>query len=469
MLENVLYLFAEISLLTTIVVLLLQKTLFDPSIKSYFKITKIGILINMIFAVLFYNKIAFDTYFESNSYTVMFYVLTSIIVFAWVSLSIKWFVSEEASPFWFCILSILALLSFDIIIKTVNLGFLFVGLSLLSFVNYRLLRFSEQQEEFHSISKKYIITILFFAIFMLTSLIILTPQNWAYDKASEFIGISDIKISILIIVGILFFILILFGIAPFHFSLVDALAPSVLPVATYFNLVPLFALFAVFIKLNTMVFVPSETELNLIYSVFGILSLIIGAIGANSSRNLKKIFAYSGVYNLGMLLLLVSPFTAQNLLGGFIYLQVYILALFGIYTSFYSFKSNGMYLSNLNMINGIAKVRPFISAAMLLFMLSLMGIAPFPGFVGQLSALESFVENGSYITLFTALLCMLILMAAYLQIIRSMYFNKREVDFNRPDYGVYIYLLINMGLIAILIFKPEFLLYDAPAVLNLVL
>ena len=64
---------------------------------------------------------------------------------------------------------------------------------------------------------------------------------------------------------------------------------------------------------------------------------------------------------------------------------------------------------------------------------------------------------------------MLILMAAYLQIIRSMYFNKREVDFNRPDYGVYIYLLINMGLIAILIFKPEFLLYDAPAVLNLVL
>ena len=137
------------------------------------------------------------------------------------------------------------------------------------------------------------------------------------------------------------------------------------------NLVPLFALFAVFVKLNTIVFTSYATELNFVYSVFGIVSLIFGAIGANSSRNLRKIFAYSSVYNLGIMLLLVSPFNSSNLLGGFIYLQVYVLALFGIYTSFYSFKSNGVYLTNLNMINGIAKVRPFISAAMLFFMISL--------------------------------------------------------------------------------------------------
>ena len=469
MLENLLYLLSEVSLLITMFVLLWQKIFFESSIKSYFKTTKIGVCISVLFAVLFYNKVVFDTYFESTSYTVLFYVLSSFIVFAWLSLSVKWFVSEDISSLRFCLLSVLALLSFNVIIKSVNLGFLFLGLLMLSFVNYKFLKFSEQSEEFHSVSKRYILTVLFFAIMMMVSLLILTPQNWEYAKAAEFIGMSDAKLAIFIISGILFYLLILWGVAPFHFCFIDAVAPAVLPIATYFNLVSVFALFATFVKLNTMVFVPFGSELGLVYLCFGIFSLIIGAIGANASRNLKKIFAYSGVYNLGMLLLLVSPFTASNLLGGFIYLQVYILALFGVYTAFYSFKSNGVYLSNLNMINSIAKVRPFISASMLFFMLSMMGIAPFPGFIGQLYALESFAESSSYLILFVALLSMLVLMTAYLQIVRSMYFNQKEVDFNRPDYGVYVYLVINMLLLAVLIFKPEFLLYDAPAVLNVVL
>ena len=121
------------------------------------------------------------------------------------------------------------------------------------------------------------------------------------------------------------------------------------------------------------------------------------------------------------------------------------------------------------MINGIAKVRPFISAAMLFFMVSIMGIAPLPGFIAQLTALETFAVESSYFIIFMVLFALVILMAAYLQIIRSMYFNKREVEFNRPDYGVYVYLFINMVLVAILIFKPQFLLYDAANILNVVL
>ena len=98
-----------------------------------------------------------------------------------------------------------------------------------------------------------------------------------------------------------------------------------------------------------------------------------------------------------------------------------------------------------------------------------MGIAPLPGFIAQLTALESFAVEDSYFILFAVLFSLVILMSAYLQIIRTMYFNKREVEFNRPDYGVYIYLFINMILVAVLIFRPQILLYDAATVLNVVL
>jgi len=469
MIENILYLMTEISLLLGIGFLLLQKYLFDTSIKGYFKTTKIAIISSAFFSILFYNKTVFDLFFISSSYTVLFYILSSLIIFAWLALSVKWFVSEDIEPLLFCILSLLALLSCNIIIKAVDLRALIIGLSLLLFINYRLLKFSQQNEEFHNISKRYAIISLLFVSCMLMAVFIMGAQNLSYVKAAEFIGSSDIFISVFLTIAILFPILFLVGIAPLHFCFTDVIAPAVLPVAAYLNLGFIFALFATFIKLNVSVFLPLSVELNLLYSYLGIFSLIIGAIGANSSRNLRKIFAYSGVYNLGMILLILSPFTASDLLAGFIYLQVYILALFGIYTSFYSFKSNGVYVANLNMINGIASVRPFISAAMLFFMVSLMGIAPFPGFVGQLAALESFMNSNSYIVIFIALFCMILLIAAYLQIIRSMYFNKREVEFNRPDYGIYIYLIINMILILILIFKPEFLFYDAATVLNLVL
>ncbi len=469
MLENVLYLLSEISLLLGVLVLLIQKMFTNASIRSYFKTTKITVMISAFFSILFYNKVVFPSLFDVSSYTVLFYVLSALIMFAWLSLSIKWFISEDIDSCLFCILSIIALLGFDIVIKAIDVAILFCGLVVLSLVNYRFLKFSDQSEEFHNISTRYLISVFLFMVLMVIALCILGYENWSYNSVAEFIGLSDVNDALLIICAILFFVLFLLNVAPLHFCFADVVAYTVLPVAAYLNLVPIFALFAVFVKLNTIVFTSYATELNFVYSVFGIVSLIFGAIGANSSRNLRKIFAYSSVYNLGIMLLLVSPFNSSNLLGGFIYLQVYVLALFGIYTSFYSFKSNGVYLTNLNMINGIAKVRPFISAAMLFFMISLMGISPFPGFIGQLSALESFVASGSYGILFTALFCMIILMSAYLQIIRSIYFNDKEVEFNRPDYGVYVYLMINMVLIAILIFRPEFLLYDAPAVLNLVL
>ena len=468
MIENVLYLFSEVSLLLGVLALMLYK-FFTTSVRSYFKITKIVVIISALFSVLFYNKAVFTDVFEANSYTVLFYILSALVMFAWLSLSVKWFVSEDVDPLYFCILSLLAMFSFSLIIKTINLGVLCGGLILLSFINYSLLKFSQQSEELHNVSKRYLVMALIFSVLLILSLVCLSIENWHYKATAEFLGSENINIAMFIVGAILFFMLFLLGIAPLHFCFADIVSPSILPVAAYFNLVPVFALFAAFMKLNTIVFIPLASELNLVYLFFGVFSLIVGAIGANASRNLRKIFAYSGIYNLGMLLLLISPFTASKLLGGFIYLQVYILSLFGVYTSFYSFKSNGVYLANLNMINGIAKVRPFVSAAMLFFMISLMGISPFSGFIGQLSALETFVENQAYIIMFISLVCLIIVMAAYLQIIRSMYFNNREVDFNRPDYGVYVYLLINMILMVMLMFKPEFLLYDAPVILNLVL
>ena len=184
-------------------VLLIQKMFTNASIRSYFKTTKITVMISAFFSILFYNKVVFPSLFDVSSYTVLFYVLSALIMFAWLSLSIKWFISEDIDSCLFCILSIIALLGFDIVIKAIDVAILFCGLGILSFVNYKFLRFSDQSEEFHNISARYLISAFLFMVLMIIALCILGYENWSYNSVAEFIGLSDVNDALLIICSIL--------------------------------------------------------------------------------------------------------------------------------------------------------------------------------------------------------------------------------------------------------------------------
>lgn len=362
-----------------------------------------------------------------------------------------------------------ALICFNFTLSTINLGILAVGLSGLACINYCLLRFSQESEELHLVSHKYGWSALFFAALMFAALYFLSIENWSYKQAAELIGASSSYSVLLQTAGILFFIIFLMGIAPLHFWVSDSVPPAVLPVAAYFTMVPFFALWGVFIKINYDLFRSVEAQLSCVYIIFGIISVVLGAVGANSSRNLRKIFSYIGLFNMGIMSMMISSFHPEAVLETFVYMQVYILAVFGIYTAFYSFKSGGAYLNNLSMISGIYKVRPYISGAMLFFLVSLMGVAPLPGFLGQLSALYIFAGNAQYVLMFIVLASTLVVMSACLQVIRTMYFAPKQNDYDRPDYGVYFYLFVNMLLIGFLVLKPHFLLHNAEIILSSVL
>ena len=88
--------------------------------------------------------------------------------------------------------------------------------------------------------------------------------------------------------------------------------------------------------------------------------------------NLRKIFAYSGLYYIGVTILALFPINDNNLVSAFIYLLVYIVAFCGIYTIFYGYRSRGDYFIELDDIKGVSTQRPFLSVALLIFMISLI-------------------------------------------------------------------------------------------------
>ena len=75
------------------------------------------------------------------------------------------------------------------------------------------------------------------------------------------------------------------------------------------------------------------------------------------------------------------------------------------------------------------------------------------------------VIQGAYTTIFVVLLAVLMLVYAYLNVIKALYFDTRTNTFDRVDKGVYICLTVNLILVLISILNPKYLMNDVEAML----
>ena len=108
-------------------------------------------------------------------------------------------------------------------------------------------------------------------------------------------------------------------------------------------------------------------------------------------------------------------------------------------------------------------------AAFLILMISLIGTPPLLGFLGKLSVINALVAGGSYGLMAVVAFSMLILVYAYLKIITVIYFEPRNISFDRVDKGVYTYIAVNLFLIAVTVINPKYLMHDVEMMLAAIL
>ena len=210
----------------------------------------------------------------------------------------------------------------------------------------------------------------------------------------------------------------------------------------YIQIVPVFAYYAVFIQL---VAVPLNVSFELLkpaFYAFSLVSIFIGAIGANGEINLRRIMAYSRIFVLGTVLALLLVFHQQSVFSSFIYLLVGMLSLAGVFAAFYALKSKGDYLRRLNELSGLAESKPFIAASMLVFMVSLLGFPPLLGFLGMVSVMNNLVAYQEYFFISVLMIGIVVLAAAYLRVIKTFYFDTKRSNFDRVDNGIYFVLVL---------------------------
>ena len=441
--------------------------------KTYFTITKIVIFLSMILSIIFYNQSFFPAYIKNTPYTTASKVLMDIFALVSLYLGCKWFLNKNRSSLSFCLSATLSVLLLSLSISAQNLLVMFGCLNIAFLLNLLFIRLYPAEEESAPIIKRYIIGFILMNIFCISGLYLMHANGISFDFAAAKKAYAQITnpsfkeyLSVVLIIIAIFYML---GIAPFHFWFANVQSVSILPVSMYLSFIPPVAYLSILINVLYNVFYPLYDTLHLFVTGCAVLSVLLGAVGANGENNLKKMFSYVTLYNLGAVLLCIADFNAKGIFTGFVCLIVYLLASFGIYTVFYSFKRKGEYLTEISSLSGMSNIIPYASASFLIFLVSLLGTPPMLGFLGKLSIINYLIVQGSYVFISLLLMATLLMAYAFLNIIKTIYFDASEGGFDRVDKGVYICLTINLLLVIISILNPSYLLHDAEQLLTTVL
>ena len=452
----------EMILLATVLLLLMVAWLRDKNTpKTFYTLAKYGVLMALAAEIVLYNQTLWLEHYVNNPQITLFKVIIYLLVLGNMHISLKWFLGEDKSSCRFYVLVVLSLLSLVVLISAVNLYLWWACLQLSMLLNYVMLKDGCDDDEPKSEFKCLGLVALIYGVAGTCGVFGLSRLSGGAEFADilNFVSKTELNVGIyvacaLIVAGLLF----VMGMAPFHFWMPGALAWAALPASGYVSVVPLFAYYAGLLNLLADVLNPIYAVFKPVLLVFALIAVILGAVAANNENNLRKLFVYSRIFVMGIVLAVILNLSEGAEFSGFVYLLVSILAMAGVYTIFYAFKSKGDYLSELPDVAGVAESKPYVAASMLIFMTSMLGFPPLLGFLGIVIALNQLVVLHQYAVIAVIMCGVLIMAAAYLRVLKTMYFDDKHKSFDRVEKGIYQILLVDIVLIAVLMINPKILL-----------
>jgi NADH-quinone oxidoreductase subunit N len=212
------------------------------------------------------------------------------------------------------------------------------------------------------------------------------------------------------------------SLVPFHTWTPDVFQGAPLPVTAFMSVVTKAGTLAVFARFTYAAMPPSVSGKLLVpVWIVAAISMIAGNVGMLAQTDLKRLLGYSGIAQVGYILVALAGGTALGLRYAIYYLVAYTfmnLGSFAIAAALSDESEAGAQLANYR---GLGRRRPWLAAAMTVFLLALSGLPPTAGFLGKILILASTVASG-YVWLGAALIAgTAISLYAYVKVVRLMY------------------------------------------------
>ncbi len=213
------------------------------------------------------------------------------------------------------------------------------------------------------------------------------------------------------------------GAVPFHSWIPDTYQGAPTPVTAFLSIAPKGAAMAILIRMFYVALVTFKPMWVLLFVVASILSMTYGNIVAIAQKNIKRLLAYSGIAQIGNVMIGLAAGTKHGTDAILFYLLTYLFANLGAFAVVIGV-SNLIKSDEIEDYNGLNRRSPFLAAAMLLFLLSLAGVPPLAGFIGKLYIFVAAIEQELYTLLIVGLINIVISMYYYLIVVKKMYINE---------------------------------------------
>jgi NADH-quinone oxidoreductase subunit N len=134
-------------------------------------------------------------------------------------------------------------------------------------------------------------------------------------------------------------------------------------------------------------------EWPLLLMVVSAVTMTVGNVAALTQMNMKRLLAYSSIAHAGYIMMGVVALSENGARGLIVYLLAYLvmnLGAFLVVTLIHA--QEGSF--DLRDYAGMARRAPLLTVAMAVFLLSLVGIPPFVGFLGKFYVFAAVIERG---------------------------------------------------------------------------
>jgi len=222
-----------------------------------------------------------------------------------------------------------------------------------------------------------------------------------------------------------------------------------------FSILPKIVLVFVLIRFSFFLFFFDFRFFNLFFLIFGILSIIIGFVNAMYQIKIKRFLAYSSIFTIGFILLVLSQGTIDSFFSAIIYLSCYLISIIIFFNFILVYRVDKFkeiyYLYDLSFLN---KYNIFLAFFIIFIFFSFAGVPPLIGFFGKIFIFFSFINNYNYLLFFFILICSVISGFYYIRIVRFIFFTNITEYYKIIciDYSYVFFILIFINFLFFFLF-----------------
>lgn len=386
-----------------------------------------------------------------------------------IGMSFDWLAQEQHKKFEYPILVLLSTLGMMVMVSANDLLTLYLGLELSSLALYVLAAYDRDNSVSSEAGLKY------FVLGALASGLMLFGASlvYGYTGSTNFTTLAQLLVStgevqtavaygaivgmVLLVIGFSFKI----SAVPFHMWTPDVYQGAPTPVTMLFATAPKLAAMAVFIRLLMEPFADLLPDWQNILAIVAVASMAVGAFGALTQSNIKRLLAYGSIGHIGYTLIGVAAGTPEGIKAVLIYLTLYAFMSVGTFGFVLFMRRAGEQVESLDDLKGLSKTNPRAALFMLIMMFSMAGIPPFAGFYGKMFVFLAAMQAELYYLAVIGVLTSVVAAYYYLKIIKLMYFDEPVQGIERHVPFVSRAVLFICALVTALFFLYPSALLDA--------